>query len=746
MDKNIRGAGGGSAKGGEAEEAHTPVEAPDTLHSTAYVRIVDLISEGELESLSLKDCYLDGTPIQNEDDTYNFKNVSVVMRLGTQDQEPLPGFPEVESETGVGVALEYDTPWTHTFTNLDITSIRITLAVEALMETDPETGDTNGYTVDYEIDLKVDDGPFQTYFDGAFEGKTSSQFQRSHVITLPEATTSWTVRVRRLTEQSTSQFIQDITSVVSFTEMIAANLRMPNSAVVGLMVDASQFRSIPTRAYRPWGKIIRVPSNYDPLTRIYTGAWDGTFQMAWTNNPAWIYYDMATHLRYGLGRYITDAQIDKWSLYQIGTYCDELVDDGMGGSEPRFACDIYLQKAADAYKVMQDLASVFRGISYWAAGMIIANCDQPSDPVYSFTNANVIDGRFSYEGSSRQARHTVALVEWSDPNDFGRGKTQYVPNEEAIARYGVQILNMTAIGATSQGQANRAGMWALLSEWLETNMVSFKVGLDGTIPAPGKIVKISDSLKNTTRKGGRIRSATASVITPDLMPIVAPGDDLTCILPSGLAQTRVVSSTVAGTISVGIPYDSAPVPGSVWVIESVAEQAVLHKIIGVTEEQGGLQYSVLAMLHVPEKFDAADFGYTIQAPVSPPGSVPLNYIRPPASVTVSSYVVMATPARAVLVVEWAAVEGAVSYGVSIRKNKGDWTDPVRVFGTRYELENVYSGVYEARVKASSATGLTSLPTTSGETIIDFPEYKILTDYDTGEILADADTGEILYGE
>jgi predicted phage tail protein len=744
-DSMIRGSGGmGKAP---TEEQHTPVEAPDTLHSVAYARIIDLLSEGECEMFEngLQDIYLDETPLQNPDGSFNFKNVYVDIRSGTQYQEPLDSFPEVESETAVGVLLETTTPWTHNFTNTALTGVRVRLAVAALSEVDPETDDTNGYVVEFAIDLSVDGGGYTEILRDEFNGKASSPYERSYVIVLPEATTNWLLRVRRITPEANTQYIQDQTSVVSYTELIRANLRMPNSAVVGLRIDASQFRAIPTRAYRLKGRIIRVPANYDPITRIYTGSWDGTFKVAWTNNPAWIYFDMATNYRYGLGRFLADAQVDKWSLYQIGQYCDELVDDGLGGSEPRFTCDLYLQKQADAYKVMQDLASVFRGISFWAAGKIMAIADRPADPVYTFNNSNVINGRFSYQGSSRQARHTVALVSWGDPSDFGRGKVEYVPDEDGIARYGIQQLSMTAIGASSQGQAHRCGVWALLSERLETNTVTFGVGLDGTIPQPGHIIRIADRLRDAARRGGRVRAATTSVITPDVMPTVAVGFNLTVILPTGISQTRPVSAVGASTITVSPAFDAAPVTDAAWIIESEEAPASLWKVLGVTEEanEKSIAFSVLAIVHDPAKFEASDFGITIQP--QDPAQKPSRVQAAPATVTLTTRTVYDGPtARNVLSVAWDQVPTALRYEISLRRNLEEWTPLVRVRGTLYEVPNVLPGDWIASVKAIGYTGIASQPRVSATlTIGALQQSEVLTDFTTGEVLVDFETGNVL---
>ena len=298
--------------------------------------------------------------------------------------------------------------------------------------------------------MATDGGSFVAAINSAFTGKTTSKYERTHRIDLPAATTGWVIRVTRLTANANLATIADTTTVESYTAIIDDKFRYPNSALVGIIIDSQQFSSIPSRAYDLYGRIISVPSNYNPKTRVYTGTWDGSFKPAWADNPAWVFYDLATNTRYGLGQYVNAALLNKWALYQIGQYCDGLVNDGFGGMEPRFTCNLYLQSQSDAYKVLQDLSSVFRGMAFWAGGAIQAVADMPSDPVYTYTQANVTGGKFTYSGSGRKTRFTTALVSWNDPSDFGRAKVEYVPDNEGIARYGIQQTSVTGFGCTSQ--------------------------------------------------------------------------------------------------------------------------------------------------------------------------------------------------------------------------------------------------------------------------------------------------------
>lgn len=700
------------AKGGGGTQ-RTPVEAPDSLYSTAMARILDLLSEGEIVGLEngLKDVFLDETPVMNADGSLNFQSVHLETRNGTPDQAPIPGFPSVESEVGVGVELKQVTPYTRAITNLQLSAIKVRLSVQALSKTSVDTGDTTGYRVDYAIDLATDGGAYQEVFRSAFSGKASSPYERTHRLDLPAASGSgWLLRVRRLTADNASAYIQDTTYVQAVTEIIDAKLRYPYSALAGVTLDSSQFRSIPRRSYRAKGRIIRVPSNYNPVTRVYTGVWNGTFALAWTTNPAWIYYDLVTNARYGLGRRIPESRIDKWSLYKIGQYCDELVSNGMGGMEPRFECTVYLQRQADAYKVLRDLASVFRGISYWAGGSIVAQADQPEDPIYTYTNSNVKDGKFSYNGTSRRARHTVAMVAWSNPANMGKGEIEPVIDEDGITRYGLQSTNVTAFGCISQSQAQRVGRWMLLTNLGETDAISFEVGLDGTLVAPGKIIRVVDESRAGRRIGGRISSVGSNSIVVDAWPSVSPanGDTLVTITPAGVAQTNVISSVNPGTrtITCTASFGSAPVAQSVWAVESASLQAQLYRVLGVTENQEGTTFGVSAVQHNPSKFTAVDTNTKLEA--RPTSVLPSNVVLAPATVTLTSFeragIVLA---QTVVSATWTAVAGAAHYFIQWKRDDGEWSAPQKVQGLSAELEGTFPGKHWARVWAVGTNAIAS---------------------------------------
>jgi hypothetical protein len=729
----VRGAGGGGDK-----KPRAPIESPDSLRSIAYARILDMVSEGEIVGFAnpanpLSCMFLNETPIANADGTLNFKNVQVDSRTGTQTQDYIKGFDSVESEVAVGVELRADTPWTHTITNMSLSAFRLRLSVPALSKANTTNGDITGYRVDYKIEISVDGGSYNTLLEAAFIGKTSSKYERSHRIDLPDATTSWTIRVSRLTANSTSSALQDTTVIESFADIIDVKLRMPMTAAVSLVIDAQQFNAIPSRAFRLKGRIIRVPTNYNPTTRVYTGVWDGTFQTQYSNNPAWVFYDMATNPRYGLGHLISSDLIDKWALYKIAMYCDELVDDGFGGLEPRFVSNLYLQSQNDALRVMQDMATMFRGILYAAAGSVTAVADMPEDPVYTYTPANVIDGKFVYAGSSRKVRHTVALVSWSDMTDFGRAKVEYIEDEDGIARYGVQQTEVIAIGCTSRGQARRLGKYILTTERYETDTVAFGVGLDGTFPAPGKIINIADPLRAGRRTGGRVRSATINSITVDSLPVVSIGHDLTVILPTGVAEKRPVSGIAGNVISVSPNFSQVPVGQSVWLVESEDLAAQTFRVLGVSESTDYVGYTVNAIQHVPGKFDFVENNIQIvEPPISSGGTMPAPEI------TLTSFLRFGHgDAFTVINADWPDLAGAVSYAIQWQKDNGPWSDARTIHSSNDEWEGAFAGKYTARVWGINSFGIPGQSGVSDPITVDDAQLPIIDlGIDSGVVVID----------
>lgn len=708
----IVGSGGGGKGGGGS--ARTPVEQPDSLHNTSYAALLDIIGNGEMAgpvhaSSPLQDIFLDGTPIQNADGTLNFRTVQVEYRTGTQNQSHIPGFPASANVTSVGVEVKTAQPWVQSLTNPELSAVRVSIHAPQLMrmiESGSNAGDRVGYKVEYAIDLAVDGGSYAQVIRTSLDGKTVNGYTRTHRVELPSGAINWTVRVRRITPEATNSSISDAIAVQSYAEVIDGKFRYPMTALVGIKVDAEQFQSIPTRAYRWRGQIIRVPSNYDPVSRTYSGVWDGTFKRAWSNNPAWVYFDILTSKLYGLGDRIDASMIDRYALYQIGAYCDQMVPDGMGGTEPRFTCNVYLQSAADALRVLNDLTSTFRGMAYWANGQVVAVADAPSDPVYTYTNANVIDGRFEYTGADLSTLKTVALVSWNDPTDFYRAKVEVVNDDDGIRRYGIRKTEIVAFGCSSRGQAQRVGLYHLYTSRMETGGVTFSVGLDGVIPQPGSIVKIADRNRAGRHIGGRIRQATASTVTLDRDHPIKVGDALTVNLPDGTTQSRNVSLVSDRVITVSPAFSQAPTAQAVWAVDA-DDLVTQHVRVVSVKDEGGITYAVSGIFHHPDKFNAIDNGVRLDPlPVS---VVPPRVQRAPTNIQVTQHHTFHQgTTRHFAEISWDAPEYAASYDVQWRRDNGDWVQMPRT-GTRLvEIPDIYAGLYVVRVRAINALDVPSL--------------------------------------
>ncbi|MFJ9451516.1 host specificity protein J [Herbaspirillum sp. NPDC101397] len=709
--RDIVGAGGGG-KGGDGGGSAT--ESPDSLHSITKARTLDLISTGEIWGLKngLQSIFLDGTPLQNPDGTLNFGGVTVDFRAGTQTQDPIAGFPSVESEIGIGVELKSSDPWVRSITNTQLSAARVRLSVQGLSKSDATSG-INGYRVEYAIDVATDNGVYVQVLQEAFDGKTSQTYERSRRIPLPPASIGWSIRVRRLTPNANSTAVADRTNIVSITEIIDAKFRYPMAALIGLQLDASQFQNVPTRSYLIRGKLVRVPTNYDAETRTYSGPWDGTFKIAYTNNPAWILYEILLNDIFGLGRRITAAQVDKYELYRIAQYCDDFVPDGKGGLEPRFTCNMYLQTRVPAYKLIQDIAAIFHGVAYWAGGKIIVSADMPSDSAWTYTGGNVIGGKFTRSGSPASKRYTVALVSWNDNTDGGRQKVEAVIDREGIRRYGVQQIELAPVGCTSQGQAHRHGDWALLTSRLEKELITFSVGLDFLRSSPGRVIRVVDPARAGRRNGGRIRSAAGRTVTIDKAPIIAAGDKLTCILPTAVPETRVVESVMGDTVTVTADWSVTPAAESIWSVDNVDLVAQTFRVLSV-KDKGDLTYEITAIQHEPGKFAYIDNGTRIEAP--PTTVIPPSVQPPPASVAIDSYEVIDQGiATSVMSISWPAAASAIAYAAEWKKDDGNWISLPRTGQLTVDVPGIYAGKYNARVRAINPLEVRSAATYAAET-------------------------------
>ncbi|EJK5916604.1 host specificity protein J [Escherichia coli] len=697
----IKGRKGGSSS------SRTPTEQPDDLQSVAKAKILVALGEGEFAGqLTGKNIYLDGTALENYDGSKNFSGVTWEFRAGTQAQNYIQGIPGTENEINVGTEVSSATAWTRTFTNTQLSAVRLRLKWPSLFKQE-DNGDLVGYSINYAIDLQTDGGTWQTVLNTSVTGKTTSGYERSHRIDLPQAGSTWTIRLRKITADANSAKIGDTMTLQSFTEVIDAKLRYPNTALLYIEFDSSQFNgSIPQISCEPRGRVIRVPDNYDPDTRTYSGTWQGAFKWAWTDNPAWIFYDLVITDRFGLGNRLSAANIDKWTLYQVSQYCDQPVPDGNGGSgtEPRYTCNVYVQERNDAYTVLRDFAAIFRGMTYWGGDQIVALADMPRDVDYAYTRANVIDGRFTYSSSTTKTRYTTALVSWSDPGNAYADAMEPVFEQPLVARYGFNQLEMTAIGCTRQSEANRKGRWGILTN-NKDRVVSFDVGLDGNIPQPGYIIAVSDELLSGKVMGGRISAVNGRVIKLDHVADAAAGDRLILNLPSGASQSRTIQAVNGESVTVTTAYSETPQAEAVWVVESDELYAQQYRVVSVSDNDDGT-FSITGAWHDPDKYARIDTGAIIdQRPVSviPPGNQ-----SPPANIVISSFsVVQQNISVETMRVSWDQAQNAIAYEAQWRRNDGNWVNVPRSPTTSFDVPGIYAGRYLVRVRAINAAEISS---------------------------------------
>ncbi|HDK7060185.1 TPA: DUF1983 domain-containing protein [Klebsiella pneumoniae] len=693
-------------KGGGSKQ-RTPTEQPDDLQSVAKAKILLALGEGEFAGgLTGKDIYLDGTPLENADGSQNFSGVSWEFRPGTQAQTYIQGIPGTENEISVGSEVSSKTAWTHTFTNTQLSAVRVRLKWPSLMKQEDD-GDVVGNTIKYAIDLQTDGGAWQTVLETAVTGKTTSGYERSHRIDLPQAGSTWTLRLRKISPDANSVKVGDVMTLQSYTEVIDAKLRYPNTALLYIEFDSSQFNgSIPQISCEPRGRVIRVPDNYNPETREYTGVWTGGFKWAWTDNPAWIYYDIVIADRFGLGNRLSSANISKWTLYQIAQYCDQLVPDGRGGDgmEPRYTCNVYVQERNDAYTVLRDFAAIFRGMTCWNGEQIVVQADMPRDVDFTYTRANII-GKPRYSSSSSQVRYTNALVSWSDPDNAYADAMEPAFIPELVSRYSFNQLEMTAIGCTRQSEAHRKGLWGILTN-NKDRMVEIDVGLDGRIPQPGYIIALADELLAGRVNGGRISAVNGRVITLDRDVDAKPGDRLQLNLPSGISQSRTIQAVNGRRqITVTTAYSETPERECVWAIESDDLFLQQYRVTGV-KENSDATLTITGVAHDPDKFPRIDTGAIIdQRPVS---VLPAGNQSPPDDIVITSRsVVNQGISVETMQVNWSAVSGAIAYEAQWRRNDGNWINVPRSSTTSFEVSGIYAGRYLVRVRAINAAEISS---------------------------------------
>ena len=710
----IIGAGGSNSKGGGGGTTYTPTEANDTLNSKQYANLVDLLSEGEIEGLKdgAKSIFIDNTPLQSADGIYNFQDVTVYTRNGTQDQSYIPISSGVENEVPVGVQVQNPVPIVRTITDPTVNAVRVTVTVPALQE-QQTNGDVTGASVRLQISVQYNGGGYALARDDTISGRTGDQFQRDYLVNLSGAF-PLNVKVTRVSPDSNTARRADAFSWSSYTEITYAKLRYPNSALVAMRVDAEQFSSIPRRSYLIRGIKVRIPNNatVDATTGrlIYAGIWNGSFGAAqWCTDPAWILWDLLVSTRYGFGDHIQAAQLDKWAFYAASQYASDLVPDGFGGTEPRFSCNVNIQTAEEAYKLVNDMCSVFRAMPYWSVGALTVSQDRPADSAYLFTYANVSEEGFSYQGSSLKTRATVVIVSYLNLNSR-EIEYEAVEDVEAIATYGVVTREISAFACTSRGQANRLGRWLLYAEQYESSVVSFTTSIDaGILVRPGQIIEISDPVRAGSRRGGRISSATTTTITvDDATDLPASGGTLSVILPDGTVQSRNVTTRAGQAISVSPAFTAAPNTNSVWIHQTTALQTSTWRVLGVTEEDGA-QYAISALSHNASKYAAVENGLKLQER----DITNLNEIPAPPEALNVTEALYENSGRALfkLLLSWHPVAGINEFRVRWKETDGNWKEDT-IQRLDYEIFDAVQTTYTIQVFSVSPGGkLSTLPAT-----------------------------------
>jgi hypothetical protein len=698
------GGGGGGKGGGGGGGGRTPTEASDNLNSTQYAKVVDLISEGEIQGLKdgAKSIFLDNTPLQNANGSYNFQNVTVETRNGTQNQTFIPLAADIEDEKPVGISVLQASPIVRSITDSNVNAARVSINVPQLQRFTDE-GDIEGTSVRLQIAVQYNSGGYTTVVDDTISGRTADTYQRDYLVSLTGAFPV-DIKITRITDDSSSAKLINAFSWSSYTEITYAKLRYPNSALVALRVEAEQLSSIPSRSYLIRGIKVRIPSNatVDSTTGrlIYSGIWNGSFGAAqWTTDPAWCLWDLLTS-RYGFGDHIKAAQLDKWAFYAASQYASELVPNGFGGTEPRFSCNINIQTAEEAYKLINDMNSVMRCMPYWSTGALTVSQDRPADSAYLFTLANVTEEGFSYQGSSRKSRPTVAVVSYLDLNSRDIAY-EVVEDQEAIAKFGVVTTQISAFACTSRGQASRIGEWLLYSEHYESEVIGFTASIDaGVVVRPGQIIEVSDPTRAGNRRGGRISAATTTSVTVDEATglAVAATATLSVILPTGVVESRGISSITGNVISLATPLSTAPNANSVWIFQTSNIQASTWRVLTVSEQESA-QYGITALAYNAGKYDYIERGAALQ----PRDITDLNVIPEAPTNLRATETLYELNGRALakLIISWQSVVGVNEYRVRWRPQNGNWTSTTQA-RPDYEILDTTAGVYEIQVYSINA--------------------------------------------
>lgn len=702
------------SKGGE-EKPHQPVETPNNLLSIAYAKVLVAVGEGPLHGTPTgQDIYLNGTPLVGPSGENNFGGVTWEWRNGTQDQTYIQGNPSVTNEFQIGFPLTQVTPWVRQITKTDLSGVRVTVTTSALMQ-QLQNGDTVGYAIDYAIDLSTDGGPYQEYGVFRMDGKTNTAYERTHRVNLPQGVTAgWAIRVRRISADTNVNTIQDKLAIKSYTEVIDEKYRYPNTALLFVQFDSKLFGggTIPKISVKVEGREVRVPSNYDPRTRVYTGVWDGSFKWDYTDNPAWVFFDIVTQERFGLGNRINTSQISKWDLYEIAQYCDVMVDDGMGngGKEPRYTCNVYIAALADAWQVLRDICSIFNGMTYWNGNQIVAIADkpEPTENIPLFSRSNVVDG-FDYQSTDERSIYTSALISYDDPLDHFATKVEASWEKSEILRWhGDRQVTLSAVGCISRGEAQRKGKYTLLTNMLNRTVV-FRTGLQGLDEKvlPGKLIGIADPLIAGKPFTGRLVAGTPTVVTLDRPTEAKAGDTLFIHTREGVQVGRTISEVASDgkIITLNTAYPEVPMKDTVWYLEASDLKSQLFKVTKITCPDPGV-YEISGVEYNDSKFAAVDNGARLEnRPIS---KVPPSFVRPPSPINVTANTfIEQTMAVTTMTASWEPVENAVLYEVQFRVNMGDWIPAGTTGVSEVDVKGIYTGDYIVRVRSINSMGIKS---------------------------------------
>lgn len=715
----------GAKKGGGG--GRTPKEDPDSLRSNQTAQILDLLGWGPIRGLvdGFRSIFFDGVPLQNADGSFNFEGVSIGMTLGTQGQAALPGFDTVQNEIAVGMPVRNGSPGpvVRTITSPDVDSCRVTIAVPQISFQDPKNGDLKGDRFTYAIDVQSDGGGFVELLQDTVDGKTTTTYKRSKKFDLRQfGPAPYDIRVRRISPDSTESNRVNAFSWESYTEIQSLKLRLPMMGTVGYLANAQQFPRIPGRVVDLFALEMSVPSNYDPVTRTYTGIWNGLFVIDWTDCPPWHLYALLTNPDYGLGQDIDASNVDKWSLYRIAQYCDEMVPDGFGGTEPRFTSNLVLNTPEDATKVLRDVAAIFRGMVYWGNSLVNVTQDAPSDPVAQYTRANTVDPYFNYESTSdTTSSNSVCIVYWNDASQLGKRIPEVVVRPDLVRRYGLRLMELAPIGTWSRGQAHRLGLWALYSQEEEDEVVTFRTGMEGVLARPGQVFKIADPAVSGERLAGRISAATTTEVTLDSAVTLQAGEDYTLSVarpdpdkPLALLTEKRTVTTAPGTVTVLTvtpAFSAAPQRETIWMLESDAVAATTWRCLTakpVDDSSGkSKQVEIIGVAHNPTKYPHIEAGKPLEElPVS---RLTDRVYSPAALHAVETFYASNGIRKSRLDVSWVAPQPLQRYVVAWREDGGPWQNSGELTGTTWTLDNLQPCKVEIEVRATNSIGNISWP-------------------------------------